>query len=99
VSYQMKKYEWDLTKEEQEKAKFIHEWVVEANKMLVTKGIAAGPGENGGFEAFKARFYGDVRQRLQIPFSRSGFGCFSISDDLTKLFAYKVEKIESKPTS
>lgn len=91
MAYEMVKYEWDLTKEEQEQAQFIVEWCHKTGQKL-SAGHAIDSNEGGGFIGFKQAFYESVRLRLGIPIYTSGFGSFNVTDDYKKLVAYKVEK-------
>lgn len=98
--YKIKEYQWDLTEEEQEKAKFIIEFCEKSNVEAGRTGISDRSPRKGAFEHFKDKFYVDVSRRLGLkvsiaPYfsSEDSFGlrCLTLSDD-GKLIGYRVEK-------
>lgn len=100
MPYEYGTHEFDLTPEEQEKARWIREHCDEAAQRMIRMGESLDPWSpiRGAFEHFKKTFYADVCRRLQIQtWGDEGFAAFSLNPDCTKLVGYRVEKVKAKP--
>lgn len=91
--YKFETREFDLTEEEQERAKFIIE-VAETKNKEWAAGLHGMAGlEKAAFEEFKYKFYSDIRLRLNEYPSAIPNACWSITPDGKK--AIKMEIIKS----
>lgn len=86
--YKFKRYEYDLTKEEQEQARFIIKEAQAKNKRLMTGEGRTDGLERDAFIQFKESFYSSVATRLLLRGSR---GAFSLTEDAKKLVRLVVE--------
>jgi len=89
--YEFKRYEYDLTEEEQEQARFIVETSIAKLKER-SEGLSGQPRvESGAFESFRFKFYSAVTRRLRLPYFNE---TYSLSDDAKKLIHITVERVE-----
>ena len=98
MEYAIKNYEWDLTQEEKDKAKFIITYASETNIKVSETGINHSMSSQvWAFEQFKNTFYREVGLRLNIQHAGSWYGSesytFALSHDGTKLLGYRVEPV------
>ena len=91
MPYRLVRHEWDLTEEEQEKARFILEWVGK-NAIERARGESTHSLEMLGVKRFHDDFFVDVMTRLPMG-KHSGCGAMAITDDSKKVAAYRVEKV------
>jgi hypothetical protein len=106
VGYKFVRHEWELTPEEQKKAAFILETNNKHNEAWSRDGVVVGAMSHcqvAAFEFFKGLFYSKVWRRLNIRGEASPFwgddddfsaSAFNISEDGTKITAYRAEKEE-----
>lgn len=100
--YKYKHYEWDLTEEEQKKARCITKSIREAKIALAVSERGENALERLARDQFKQYFFHDVIERLGLKLSNGGnrkfknrdnvFGTFGISEDCTKLTSLRLEE-------
>jgi len=90
--YQFKTEKRELTKEEQEKAKFIIDVVKEKNEELAKGKTQWGILERAAFETFKFEFYRSISFRLNLNlYPQDSLG---LTDDGLKVIIVSIEKSE-----
>lgn len=96
--YKIKQTEWELNKEEQEKAKFILKTIERINK-LASKGTPMARPEIAAFDHFKSGFYVEVAHRLGVRLAQpflsgpNDFAAMGVTDDGKRVIGYRVEKV------
>jgi len=81
--------EFDLTPEEQEKARAILALLERSHRAVIYGGSGYNAGEGEALKTFKDQFYGEVLQRLGQPDELRGG--WNISEDCTKVIFCQVK--------
>ena len=100
--YEIKRYEWPLTEEEQEQVRVINSCCQEAAMHRFKGERPLSSLEVAAFDHFKDEFYRAVERRVGLNVSFRGLygglddrtfgaGTFNVSEDGTKLIAYRLE--------